>query len=239
MAKFASYRNQMGVILGASASTPPSSYEDLTTYTEVDPETDFAVTSTTLTVTDMHTEHVAAYIYKDYTADYFTKDLEIQFEFVVTDPNNGQDTSDMFGILSLNSILGTRNSGTSGPTVRWTPKMVSNQIQLFCGDNNYATSYATFIAGAGVVFYCTLTRVSVAAPGDCSILLDVYSDSARTIRMNMANGNPSIQYGRNDIPTVDGLTKYRYLQLGTSEKDSADTTAYGSYYIQNVEIVSH
>lgn len=57
--------------------------------------------------------------------------------------------------------------------------------------------------------------------------------------MNKSDGNPSIQYGRDDIPIIYGNVAYRYLQLGTSERDADDATSYGSYYVQNVEIVSH
>ena len=223
----------------STTTSEATAYEDFTSYTEVDPESNFTVTSNKLDIVDMHTEHVAAYLYKDFTAKYFTKDFEIQFEFVITDATHGQDNSDMYGIISLNNTPSIRFVEAPGPTVYWAPSMDGSKIDLHCGDATYAVSYLEFNSTSETVFYCTLKRISAANPADCSVLLDVFSDADRTARMNMSNDSPSIQYGRDDIPQANGVIEYRYLQVGTSERDNTDDTSYGSYYVQNIEIISN
>ena len=214
------------------------SIEDLSTYTEVDAESNLVVTTSKVVVTDMHTEHVDTYLYKDFTASYFGTNFEVDFEFVVTDPNHGDDTSDFFGIISFVNTIGTYLDCDAGPNVFWTPDVDADKIRLNCGDKTVAESYLTFDVTPTTVFYCTIKRVKPSS-GDCSVLIDVYSNSERTVRMNKSDGNPSIQYGRNDIPAIYGAYKYRYLQLAAAERDSFDTTPYGSYYVQNVKIISN
>jgi len=232
--------NLFGIPSIDNRTVTSTSYEDLTTYTEVDNESNFTVTATKLTVVDMHTEHVTAYLYKDYTVGYFTKDFEIQFEFVVTDATHGQDDSDMYGIIAFQNTLGIRADVAPGPVVYWTPSVDGSKIEIHCGDASYAVSHVVFNSSPTTVFYCTLTRVAgVPAVTDAQVWIDVYSDSARTVRMNNVSGNPSIQYGRDDIPTITGNVAYKYVQLGTSERAADDPTTYGSYYVQNVEIVSN
>jgi len=232
----------VGVTIIATASNlEVVTYEDLTTYTSVDPEGNYAITSNQLTITDFHTEHTESYANKDLTADYLSEDGEIQFEFVITDPNHGDDSADAFGLLAYSNTPGTTNSGTLGPIVYWTPDvtLTSNKIRLYSGHHSYATTYLTFNTTPTTVFYCTMTRVSAPAPGDCSVLIDVWSDAARTVRMPKSVGGDSGQFGRNDIPSARGLVDYRYLQVGTAERDSWDNAPYGSYYVRNIKIISH
>lgn len=213
-------------------------YEDLTTYTVVDSEGNLQNNPNQLIITNMHVEHTEAYIYKDFGAGYFSKDVVINFDFCVTD-DSGQDTSDMFGLIALCNTLGCRDDNDAGPFVNWAGKQ-DGTIQIYVGDDSWSTSYMRFNAVPNVtVFYCTLERISAVAPNDCQVLLSVYSDAARTSLMPQYNGNPSIRYGEDDVPSATGLTEFQYLEVGLSERLSYDDTALGSYNIENLEIISH
>lgn len=217
--------------------------ENLGTYTAVDPESNFATTTSRLTITDMYTRHVGAYLYKDFGAGYFSDDFEIDFELVVTDPDNGLVLgvpSGKFGVIGVCDTLGCRDDWDAGPWIYWGSGTYGlGTIDLHAGDDSYATSFLPFSATPSTVFYCTLKRVSAVAPLDCSVWLDVYSNAARTTLMAQYDSTPGLEYGRNDIPSATGLLTYRYLEIGLSERLTYDETPYGSYYVQNVEIVSH
>lgn len=227
------------ILSGFTTPGNPQNYEDFTTYTPVDAETNYTIATNKLTITDMHTEHTEAYLYKDFGAEYFSEDFEIRFEFCVTDCEHGQDTSDMFGIIGVCNTLGVRDDWDAGPWVNWRPGVDLGTINLHCGDDSWSSSYMIFNAAPGTIFYCTLKRISAVAPLDCEVELTVYSDAERTIPMNTASGVPSVAYGEDDVPSVTGLITYKYLEVGLAERLTFDNTAYGSYYVQNVQIVSH
>lgn len=215
-------------------------YEDLTTYTKVDSEGNLSVIPDKVTITDLYTEHTTSYLYKDFGAGYFTEDFEIQFEFCVTDDTHGEDTSDMFGIIGVCNTLGIRATWDAGPWVNWRPGTHGiGNINLHAGDDSYATSFIEFPDDPAKIFYCTFKRISSPAPADCGVELSVYSDSLRTILMDKYGGGASIPYGRNDIPSATGLTTFRYLEIAISEQAASANIAYGSYYIQNIEIISN
>lgn len=229
-----------GLLTPSITPTPPVAYEDFSTYTLVDSEGNLTVETNKVTISDLHTEHTTAYLYKDFGAGYFSKDFEIQFEFCITDDAHGTDTADMFGIIGVCNTLGIRDTWDAGPWVNWRPGNHGvGKTNLAAGDNSYAISFIEFINTPIITFYCTFKRISSPAPADCEVELSVYQNAARTVLMNKYDGNPSIPYGRNDIPSAMGLTTFRYLEIAISERASSDVSPYGSYYVQNVEIVSH
>ena len=59
-------------------------YEDFTTYTESDPESDITVTSTKVDVDAIYRKVQSGYVRKDFGEDYFSADFEIDIEVQVT-----------------------------------------------------------------------------------------------------------------------------------------------------------
>ena len=66
----------------AAGRVVPSSYEDFTTYTEVDPNNKLSATSTVITGAGQDRQ-IASYIYKDFGAAYFGGDFEIHGRFYI------------------------------------------------------------------------------------------------------------------------------------------------------------
>ncbi len=220
-------------------ATPSVVYEDLTTYTSVDPEANYTITATRITVANMYPRHTNSYLYKDFGAGYFTKDLQINFEFCVTDDTHTDATS-MLGLIAICNTLGNRDANDAGPFTHWElgTHGVGN-INIPAGDDSYALSYFEFPDNGTKIFYCTLQRISALAPADCEVRMSVFSDAARTTLMNRFGGAASIPYGRPDIPSATGLLTFRYLEIALSDRTATSAVPFGSYYVQNVQIVSH
>ncbi|MFA6040611.1 MAG: hypothetical protein WC733_03830 [Methylophilus sp.] len=155
--------------------TAPVTYEDLTTYIEIDPTDVLAVTANDVTFTNL-TRLTSTYVYKDFGVDYFA-DFSINFEYKVTANSSGAiNFNGMF--IALSNSIGEREA----------IRTASGNIQgILCGNNgasrfiglcetkngsNYASSF--FTPSLNVNYYCTLSRVGTA------LNLKLYSDEART-----------------------------------------------------------
>jgi hypothetical protein len=153
----------------------PDTYEDLTTFTEVDPSSVLTVSSDDVTFTGL-TRATSTYVYKDYGVDSFD-DFSIDFEYKVTaNSSGGLNFNGMF--ISLSNSIGEREA----------IRTASGNIQgLLCGNSgasrfiglcetksgsNYASAF--FTPALNTDYYCTLSRVGTA------LNLKLYSDANRT-----------------------------------------------------------
>lgn len=161
---------------------PPVTYEDLTTYTEVDPSDVLDVTANDVTFTSL-TRLTSTYVYKNFGADYFA-DFSINFEYKVTANSSGAlNFNGMF--IALSNSIGEREA----------IRTASGNIQgLLCGNNgasrfiglcetkngaNYASTF--FTPALNVNYYCTLSRVGTA------LNIKLYSNEARTTLVTQLN----------------------------------------------------
>jgi hypothetical protein len=152
---------------------PDPTYEDLTTYTEVDPGLLISVSATALTATSLR-RNVSEYVCKDFGADYFTGDFEIDFEIkalgysaqyagctVVT--LNNAATDYQANLAALGSSAGVMLAANPTPAVC--------VQEVAAGVPHSSAFYALAI---GTTYYMRLRRV-----GSVLSLL-IYSDAART-----------------------------------------------------------
>jgi len=187
--------------------------EDFTTYTEVDTQGWLTVASNKIEGTDVN-RNVDAYVYKDYTADFFNA-LDILFEIQIEDTSEleargGPAISDTIG--SVNDFASTDISIaarvlTAGPAY---------QIELARG--NYLAK-DTFTGAANTLYYCTLSR----AAGNDTVTLKIYSDSPRTNLL--------------DTLTVAGfgVAKWRY-SYGFVNVNSGPTNRAFDGFVQDMDL---
>lgn len=157
--------------------------EDFTTYTEVDLTGYLSQTALVSTYTNMPNDQALAYLYKDYTAGFFTGNFRHNFDFKST--NNGNNAEVI--VWSVGNGLGT-----------WFANLLANQQQVdisaYCpaggsyqlsveeldgSGSNYGTSSSTTYI-ANTTYYCQVYRdTTIGSFG--TLFLSIYSNSARTI----------------------------------------------------------
>jgi hypothetical protein len=163
--------NTSGTVRVYGAGTQSSSAEDLTTYTESDPNSDLTVTSTSVAF-DTVMRTAEGYVVYDFGASYFD-DWEVQLDFVVS-AVTGQ-TACAFGAFSntlgdMADIMAADDGYTCN--FYW-PGAGSCEVIIEDFDNNTNDKYYP----GGSTFsrlYATWKKVSTA------ITCELYSDSGRT-----------------------------------------------------------
>ena len=161
--------------------------EDLSTYTEKDPNSHITVVSGKVTGAGIN-RNERAYLYKDFGADYFNG-FNINFEFKSTELS----TYDIGGLVCLTNSVGDRSQWT-GDFFWCTLYCTSGSYRLYLDPDYYIISVNT-------LYYCTLSRV---ADSD-TISLKIYSDSARTNLLDTLT------------TTISASAKFRYMYAITSQ----------------------
>ena len=157
--------------------TETATYEDFTGYTEVDTGGHITVTANKLT--GVVPETAESYVYKDFTADYFDGDYEMQWQMNVASSSEhaglgvlvlANDIDDCRALDVASKGMHVRVTGTTA--VDWDLKLC---LEWQGTSNNVnALSYATD-------YYCTLTRDDDGgASSKGRYVLTVYSDTGRT-----------------------------------------------------------
>lgn len=180
-------------------------YEDLTTYTEVDPNSRLSLSASELDVnfTKLNRNDPATYLYKDFGENYFhLDDLKINFVTSVTDYTNyGAESQGV-----ANDIGATADWINPYLIVRWY-KSDSGVLYLKligCGIN---TGYSAL---PDTTYYLTLQEK------DGTVYLYIYSNSNRTNLITTLSGTPN-------VPVTQS---FRYLYACVGHCDSG-----GNYYI--------
>lgn len=182
-------------------------YEDLTTFTELDPASKIVVTATRVTCTDLTGVDASSAVTKDYGANYFDA-LSVGFIGAVTghDVGSGQYNSVIFSTnTSTNGYIGadgtdvivTANDdgGGAGTLVR---------LSLMRG--SFAAYDNVDGLAIGSVFYFVLART---AGGD-TVTLYIYSDSAYTTLVDTL------------VTTGHSTIKWRYLKALSHAPDTVN-----------------
>lgn len=184
--------------------------EDLTTYTEVDPNSHIWATSSRMTGTKIN-QNETAYAYYDKGVDYFDS-LDIDFDFCITELS----INDLFGVIGVSNVLGHIGE--------WDVNDVL--VYAYYPSGAQARIYIATFAGAdymvlsvNTTYYCTLER----AAGNATFNLKVYSDANRTTLLDTLTCN---------ISTAS--TKHRYIYGISSLYTNNNYAASG--YVENVVI---
>ena len=152
-----------------------SGAEDLSTYTEVDPESNLAVIPTKVTVVDIHPEHTITYLYYDFGVNHFKKDFEMRFALKV---NTIWTDHALQGIIGVSNSLGL---SVEGPNI---------QINYDYTDAGSGANYIIGVGGGdhvahsnqnhflvGTIYYCKIERIYVGGAEDNIFQMTVYTDS--------------------------------------------------------------
>jgi len=205
--------------------TPPPSYENFTTYTLVDPQGVYTVTAGKSIVTGLEAKNHESYLYKDFGAGYFTSGTVINFEVFMTTPP--ASSANCWSIALSNVLMGYRNSGQAvGSVVDYSWTDHPTKFEIWTNARNYAGLYLAI--PVATLYYGTLTYV-YGSPSQVKV--DVYSDAARTVLV--------VSLDRNDIPQAKVDSNYRYLIVTSSYGDMSVALPVVTFYVQNVEIISH
>lgn len=211
-------------------ATSPVGYEDLTTYTKVDPESAFTVDAASCLATGIDADWDKAYLYYDFGADYFKANVVIQFEAIVTALTQ---TVISYGLLALTNALGALETA-QGPVCQVEAQVPTDvNWQFYAGHSNYATSYRNVLKLGAATYYCTFQTIDhTVGADDGQIILTIYDDALRT---NMIGGGT---IPRTDIPE-DKIVPYRYLLVGQTYRFENSHDAIGTYKVQNINIISN
>lgn len=185
--------------------------EDLTTYTEVDPNSHISATASRATGTNV-ARNETCYLYCDKGANHFDA-LDIDFDLcVTTSVFNG-----LLGILGLSNELKDFGAfGNNDIRVYHYYYGTEKRIHLQSSTNDYAVGIST-----SVPYYCTLER----AAGSATVTLRIYTDAARTVLFDTLTAT---------LNTAS--TKHRYI-FAMSSVNVGGATAYPcSGYVENINI---
>ena len=200
------------------SEAPPSPYEDLTTYTDLDEDGDFTITVLKCDVSTMRRDATSRVIY-DFGAAYFG-DFDIDFEFECT--NIGQyAAAAVFGMS--NSIGDSANlwSGSNdGIQVTHYGNNNNLRIRLLDGNTNDTDDYLGSASNSTIHLYCTITRVGT------TCTLTMYSDSLRTVVIDTLV-----------ITSVNDQFRYLYVMNSWGDSSTSDAHTWTGY-TQNFEIVA-
>lgn len=190
--------------------------EDLTTYTEVDPDGDLSATSSTLTVSTNNNRIATTYFYKDAGASHFT-DFDIDFEFNVT---VSQDVA--FGTLcSVANTLGDTkavDTASTGIYIATEEAGATNDVFLVDSLGDFVFSTGISISRS-TTYYVTFTRVGTTAT------LNIFTDSGRSSHVS---GSP--------VTLTVATTALRYVYLYSSYDDDAGGSDDFSCTIANLDL---
>lgn len=212
------------------ATSPESGYEDLTTYTKVDPAGAFTVDASSVLATAIDADWDSAYLYYDFGADYFKANVVIEFEAIVTALTQ---TVRSFGLLALTNALGALEAA-QGPVCQVEAVVSADDgWQFYAGHSNYATSYRKLAKLGIATYYCKFQTIDhTVGANDGQIILTVYDDAART---NIIGGGT---IPRTDIPEAK-IVPYRYLLVCQTYRDGSTHETVGTYKVQNIKIISN
>lgn len=199
-----------------SGEAPPvSPYEDLTTFTEVDEDSDITITSEKCTVDTMRRDAVS-YVYKDYGVTYFD-DFDVDFEVEVTAGDN-EGNAIVFAFSNTIGTLQDMNVANDCLECSIYNNNGNLRFALICRNTDNSDTY--FNGGdTSILLYTTLTRSGT------TLTWTLYSDSDRTVVVDTLS-----------ITSETGAKRYLYVaasrDIGTVPADTI------SFYTQNVEIIT-
>ena len=205
--------------------------EDFTTYTEYDPNSLASIISSTQIDFDIGgTQASTLYIYKDYGANAFSGDFEIDFEFNANVPDAGflQTNEGSIAVIGLSQGLGTLDDHDANLykglfcTLQLRKSWLGDFYYFALRETSTRTDSGNITIGTsyfGATLYGKFKRIG------SSVSIEIYSDSART---NLI-ASTSIS-----VSTIDA---YQYIYALNNDDGlylTNNNTAYGSVYNYNI-----
>jgi hypothetical protein len=194
-----------------------SPYEDLSTYTEVDADSDITKTAAKVSWTTMNSNIVSRVFY-DYGVDYFSGDFEIQFEAEFTNIDANAACT-IFCISNTLGAYGDQDIGANGFSINM--ERGATDVDLMIWKNGVAFKSWAALGAVAVIpkRWYTFTRVGT------TITATSYTDSGRTSVEDTGNYADA------------AVTAFRYLYALNSYDIRGGVSSTG--YVQNIEIVSN
>lgn len=194
--------------------------QDLTTFTEVDPNTRITVTSTQASFSAL-ARNEDAYVYKDRGADYFNGEFIGQFDFEITAHGDSGGVVGLWGVANvIDDIQGIINSSEDALSVNawWNGSTLYLILAEIDGGVAYEVTYAISL---NTHYYCTIKRnENLGTYG--RLYLRVYSDAARETLL--IEKSLALHSSKKDF-------RYHYaVQSRTGAGATATLTGYGQNY---------
>ena len=223
------YRDRMIINTPADEGVPEGAgtYLDFTgvAFVETDPNSCLTVAKYKITATNMSAENEDAFVCKDFGAGYFGDGTVINFELYTTSVADETCKCAPIFLSNENDTLKDSTNGV-GCQINYSWNKADPAYEIWVLAKNYAGVYYNF--NTGTLYYCTFAY-DYGSPASASLY--VYSDSAReTLLMALQ---------RKDITMANVASGYQYMLLASSWGNISDKETACSFYIQNVEIVSH
>ena len=159
------------MIVAMAQQTAASAGEDLTTYTEVDPNSRFGVTADTIMITDLQRDE-DAYVYDDKGANAIDQ-FEHQVEVNLT---SADDNGTIFGWAISNVVEDGRYwQSNSSQAVDVRLQKVAGTYRIGFYDADVGSYDYTESVSVGTTYYLTIDRQA-----DTTIRCRIYGDSDRT-----------------------------------------------------------
>jgi hypothetical protein len=197
-----------GAAIATGVEPAVAAEEDLTTYTEVDPNSRITVTAPKSTFAFLKTDETA-YVNEDFGVDNFGN-FEIRANIKAT----YHDQESFSLMLGLSNTLDDTFGWGDGVKVEFT-RNVSNEIILTLEE--IGGSFDEYEAALSTDYYVTFKRVGT------TITLEIYSDAARTTLLDT-------------LSIIGATTEYRYFYVTSSS--NRGTLKQSSGYTQDVSIIS-
>lgn len=219
----------------------PTGYEDLTTYTPVDPDSNFTITSSTVVVDSIHPEYTTTYLYYDFGVDSLKRNFEIRFALEVTAIWTAHAIQ---GIIGVSNTLGL---SVGGPNIEinydYTGAGADTNYFIGVGGGDHVAHSNQNQFVEGTTYYCKSERIYVGGAADNIFQMTVYTDSDYSIRAKKiyggSIGDDIATWGEVDFTLAEAVDEFRYLMLATSGRAADDSTEVGSFVISNVQIISN
>lgn len=181
--------------------------ENLTTYTETDPNSKLTVTSTKVTAVDLDRDE-DAHVYKNFGASYFDA-IDVDFEIYI----DSNTVSGALGSFGLANTVDDCNNWSTYVHVYGYRSGANYYIYLRIGGSSDNGSVS-----ADTLYYCTLSRVA----GNDTVNLYIYTDSSRqTLHDTLTQAGA-------------GANKYQYFYAICSYNDGSTGADWDGYY-QNID----
>jgi hypothetical protein len=188
-------------------------YENLSTFTEVDPNSHLSSNSTRTTSSGL-TRSEDAYTYKDYGANYFDA-LDIDFIAFT----NSSSTDGGFQMVCLSNTVNDLSGFASTDVTFITAEIGSGNVNLYLTRGALVSTDVYNTLTTDTIYYCTLKRVS----GNNTVTCEIYSNAARTNLL--------------DTLSVSGFgtVKWRYLFTANTFNDGSSDSLHNGY-IENIDL---
>ena len=197
--------------------------ENFTTFTEVDEDGDYTITSTKIDISSLRGDAVS-YVYKDMGANFFSGDFTHKLEvFVNSGSSDGQSTK----LWAVSNDIGTYSSLTTGSksflALRADREGTQSLIRIIEVDSGTAYTDQWIGGDDDTLYYLTITRDEATGTYG-TIYCYIYSDSGRTTLVDTLS-----------VALHTSKKDFRYI-YGAMSRGTTGESDYFTGYVQNLDL---